>query len=128
MSPSPSSSPSPSPSVIAHRKLLDLEGLETLFFYRLIPYTPNRFIQLDFFLICDFLSEKFEKNVKFSRFTIFVYFLIYIFCVFLILELNLNIYKSKVLIFLYNRVKSIFKCCCIFGDNWMFSFKNYSNF
>ena len=66
-----SSSPSPSPSVTAHHKLLDLGGLH--FFFSMIRYTPKRFMQLDFFLTCDFLCEKTEKNIIFSRFLDFGY-------------------------------------------------------
>ena len=42
------------PQLHAHSKLLYLEGLDLIFFFSLIGYAPNRFIQLDFFVIGDF--------------------------------------------------------------------------
>ena len=36
--------------------------------------------------------------------------------------------RVKVLNSLYNHIKSFLKCCCTFGDNWLFCFKKWSNF
>ena len=53
--------PHPHPLLHAHRKLLDLGGLENLFLGSLIRYTLNRFIQLDFFLI-RVLLKRYRQN------------------------------------------------------------------
>ena len=101
---------------------LDLEGLENLCFRSIIGYTPNRFIQLEFFFHMRFFDRKIRENFFFFIISQFFGYCQYP---------NDNLMfteRVKVLNSLYNHIKSFLKCCCTFGDNWLFCFKKWSNF
>ena len=69
----------PHPQLHAHSKLLGREGLKILFFCCLIRYTPNRFIQLDFFFICVFLKRYRQDTAKIKCFTDSLPYSLYVF-------------------------------------------------
>ena len=96
---------------------LDLEGLENLCFRSIIGYTPNRFIQLEFFFSYATFCSKNLRKLHFFKVSQFFGYCQYP---------NDNLMfteRVKVLNSLYNHIKSFLKCCCTFGDNWLFCFK-----
>ena len=76
-------------------------------------YTPNRFTQLDFFLICLFLIDKFEKNVKFMVFSNFSMFSGRIYFSYLLIKRPLNPLKFYKINFLNGWVTLEIRWCLV---------------
>ena len=107
--------PRPPPSDLIIRQLLDLEGLEKIFFCSLVGYTPNGAFNSIFFSYAFFFYQKNGENVKFSGYFNFGYFNWRMKFKSGRIEGPLNVVQSCTLVF--------FKYCRTLGDTCKFCFQ-----